>query len=268
MQTVTTRHYIITCVIIVLLAAATLVFLDRFGKSSRVVGLAGTIQAQQIVKKMVDDPKEAYRIWRNAGYQGRTILYVADRWESFDPGELIPAQMFRAYPLQLYNTAKLLEDEHLSGVTLLYVASMNKIIRRIVAVMPETEVNRMKESARKTKDFKITDKVVFVSRQGFPRWYTTAANFTATGEPPLVYIGASYFKAAEPEELFRQLSASGLTTDCIILCNEAGKDSVTSQEVAKLVRFARLIGIFPTAAACTSKTGSPTGTRKHTVPAS
>ena len=245
MSVVTTRRCTITCLIIVLLTAVALVGIDRFGKSSRVVGTTGTIQAEQIVKKRVDDPKEAYRIWKNAGYQGRTILYVADRWESFDPGELIPAQMFRAYPLQLYNTAKLLEDEHLSGVTLLYVASMNKIIRRIVAIMPENEVNRMKEAARKAKDFKITTKDVFVSRQGFPRWYMTAANFSATEEPPLLYIGASYFKTAEPEELFRQLSASGLKTDCVILCNETGKDTVTPREVAKLNTFARLVGVSP-----------------------
>jgi len=241
----TTRRCTVTCLIIVLLTAAALVVLDRFGKGCRKVGPTGAIQSGQIVKKMADDPKEAYRIWRNAGYQGRTILYVADRWESFDPGELIPAQMFRAYPLQLYNTAKLLEDEHLSGVTLLYVASMNKIIRRIVAIMPEAEVARLTVAARKTKDYRVSDKELFVSRQAFPRWYSTGANFGGVEEPVLLYVGASYFKHAEPEELYRQLVQAGLHTDCVILCNEAGKDSVSAKEVAKLNVFARLIGISP-----------------------
>ena len=267
MQALGTRRYIITSLCIIFLAAILIAGLDRYGKSSRVIGPAGTIQQQNIIKRQVDNPTEAYRIWKDAGYRGRTIVFVADRWESFDPGELIPAQMFRAYPLQLYNTAKLIEDDHLNGVTLLYVASLNKIGRRIVAVMPESEVNRMRELSRKSKDFKATEKEVFVSRQGFPRWYLTAANYSATGEPALLYIGASYFKTVEPEELYRQLSVSGLQTDCIILCNEAGKDSVTPQEIAKLDRFARLIGISPAAATSTT-TGSISSKRQHMVPAS
>jgi hypothetical protein len=220
------------------------------------VGPTGAIQAEQIVKKMVDDPKEAYRFWRNAGYQGRTILYISDRWESFDPGELIPAQMYRAYPLQLYNTAKLLEDEHLSGITLLYVASVNKIIRRIVAIMPEAEVGRLAVSARKSKDYRVSDKEVFVSRQAFPRWYSTGANFGGVAEPVLLYVGASYFKHAEPEDLYRQLVKAGLQMDCVILCSETGKDSVSATEIAKLNVFARLIGM------------SPSAQPQHTVPTS
>ncbi len=245
MQALSTRRSITTCLIIVLLTAGALVWLDHFGKSSRVISSTGTIQSQQIVRNIVDDPKEAYLIWRKSGYQGRTILYIADRWESFDPGELIPAQMFRAYPLQLYNTAKLLEDEHLSGVTLLYVASMNKIIRRIVAIMPEAEVGRLAVSARTSKDHRVSDKEVFVSRQAFPRWYSTGANFGGVAEPVLLYVGASYFKQAEPEDLYRQLVKAGLQADSVILCNEAGKDSVSAKEVAKLNVFGRLIGIVP-----------------------
>jgi len=242
------RRHTLSSLVIIFLAIMALVGLERYGKSSRIIGTTGTLQQQDIVKKLVDTPLDAYRVWKEEGYRGRTIVFVADRWESFDPGEIIPAQMFRAYPLQLYNTAKLMEDEYLTGVTFLYVATLNRIGRRIVAIMPETEVSRMKEAARKTKDFKITDTSVFVSRQGFPRWYVTAANFSSSGEPPLVYIGASYFNAAEPEELLRQLTASGLRTDCIILCNETGKASVTPQGIARLEKFARLIGVPPAAA--------------------
>ena len=243
MHKLKTRRCIITSLTIVFLSIAALAGVNHYGRSSRVIGRTGTIQAQNFDKRVVDNPTEAYRIWRNAGYQGRTILYVADRWESFDPGELIPAQMFRAYPLQLYNTAKLLEDEHLSGVTLLYVASMNKIIRRIVAIMPEDEVARLAVAARKTKDYRVNDKEVFVSRQAFPRWYSTGANFGGVAEPVLLYVGASYFKHAEPEDLYRQLVKAGLQTDCVILCSEAGKDTVSEKERAKLNAFARLIGM-------------------------
>ncbi|MEI6207994.1 MAG: hypothetical protein WCP20_14525 [Desulfuromonadales bacterium] len=245
----TIRRDIVTSLTIVFLAIGSLVGIDHVGKSNRVTGRAGNIQAQEIVRKMVDDPRDAYRFWREAGYQGRTVVYIADRWESFDPGELIPAQMFRAYPLQLYNTARLLEDEHLNGVTLLYVASMNKIIRRIVAVMPGAEVDRLAAAARKTKDYRVSDRGVFVTRQGFPRWYMTGANFSGVNEPVLLYVGASYFKNSEPEELNRQLSAAGLQTDCVILCNERGKDTVSSKETARLARFAQLIGVTPASTA-------------------
>ena len=237
----TIRNSVITCMIIVVLSAVTIFGIDRFGKNSRVFGRTGTIQAQNIIKKQVDNPTEAYRIWKQAGYRGRTIVFVSDRWESFDPGELIPAQMFRAYPLQLYNTAKLFEDDYLNGLTFLYVASLNKIVRKIVAIVPESEVSRMKEAAGRVKNSRVSDKGVYITRQGFPRWFTTGANFSGVGEPVLLYIGASYFKTTEPEDLYRQLADSGLQTDSVILCNETGKDTVTAVEIAKLNRFARLM---------------------------
>lgn len=235
----------ITAMIITLLATLVMIGIDRFGRNSRVFGPTGAIQAQSIVKKRVDDPRQAYRIWKDAGYRGRTIVFVSDRWESFDPEELLPAQMYRAYPLPLYNTSRLFEDDHLNGVTFLYVASLNRIVRKIVAIVPEGEVGRMKEAARRVKNSRVSGKGVYITRLGFPRWFTTGAKFDGTGEPALVYIGASYFRHAEPEELYRQLASSGLQTDCILLCNEIGKDTITPTEVAKLNRFARLIGMQP-----------------------
>lgn len=231
----------ITCLIITLLTVVAMFGIDRFGKNSRVFGRSGAIQSRYIDNKQVDKPTDAYLIWKQAGYRGRTIVYVSDRWDSFDPGELIPAQMFRAYPLQLYNAAKLIEDNHLTGVTFLYVASLNKICRRIVAILPENEIERLKEMSAASKDARVSGKGVFVSRQGYPRWFMTAANLSGVGEPVLLYIGASYFKTAEPEELHRQLASSGLQTDCVILCNEEGKDTVTPLEVGKLKRFAQLL---------------------------
>jgi hypothetical protein len=243
MQKMTTRSCMITCAIIAALTAGAIAGIDSFGRSSRVAGRTGTIQSQHIVKQLVNDPRDAYWSWKKAGYRGRTVVYVSARWESFDPGELIPIRMFRAYPLELYNTARLLEDDSLNGMTFLYVATVNKISRKIVAIVPENEVDRMKEAARRAKDSRVSDKGVYISRQGFPRWFTTGANFADVGEPVLLYVGASYFKNAEPEELYRQLSSSGLQTDCVILCNETGKDSVTPDETTKLTRFARLIGM-------------------------
>ena len=68
--------------ILVLLAALAMFGIDRFGRDSRVFGRSGTIQADYIDKKQVDNPKDAYQVWKRAGYRGRTIVFVSDRWES------------------------------------------------------------------------------------------------------------------------------------------------------------------------------------------
>jgi uncharacterized small protein (DUF1192 family) len=259
MQTLTPRRSIITCLIVLLLAAGAILGLDRFGKNSRVMGHAGSLQDKKVAKELVENPGDAYRIWKKEGYRGRTVVFVAEKWESFDPGELIPQAMFRAYPLELYNTARLLEEEHLNGTTFLYVASMNGLVRRIVAVVPEAEVERMRQQVPKVKDSQASAKSVFLSRQGFPRWYTTAANYSGAGEPVLLYVGASYFKFADPEELYRQLSSAGVQTDSVILCSETGKEGVTAQEVAKLKGFAKLIGLATPAAGSAGPAALPNG---------
>ncbi len=243
MQPLAIRTILVTIGIILLCTVAALYASDRYGKKHRVVATADTLQSLSGMPHQVEAPADAYRIWKNAGLRGRTVLFVADRWESFDPGELMPPQLFRAYPLPLYNTAKLLEDDYLNGTTFLYVASMNKIIRKIVALLPDGEITRLADAARKTKYYSISDRGIFVSRQGVPRWYTSGSHFTSIDEPVLLYVGASYFKIYEPDDLYRQLVQSGQRTDSVILCNERGKESVTPREIAKLAEFGRLVGI-------------------------
>lgn len=243
MQSLTIRRCTTTCLVVLLLTAAALFWVNRFGTGSRVVGRTGGVTEQGIVRKVVDDPREAYALWKQAGYRGRVVVYIADRWESFDPGTLIETQMYRGYPLSLYNTARLLEAEHLNGVTFLYVAMMNRLVRKIVAVVPQAEVERMRALVPGVKDSRSTPRGVFLSRQGFSRWYTTGANFSAPPEPVLLYVGASYFRYAEPEDLLRQLASSGLTTDCVMLCREVVKPGVGKVELEKLDRFARLLGM-------------------------
>jgi len=268
MHMLTTRRSVIACLIIAVLAVAALLGVDRFGRESRVLGLYGTIQEPQGIRKIVDQPVDAYRIWKEAGFRGRTLVFVSGNWETFDPGALVPPRMFRAYPLQLFNTAKFFEDEQLNGTTFLYVASLSKVVRRIVAVLPEAEVARMKQMVGKVKDSRANDKGVYLSRQGFPRWFTTAANVASVKEPALLFVGASYFKSVGPEELYRQLRSSGLRSDCVILCKETGKAGVTPEEVAKLVQFAQLIGISTGMKSSGDANGSLTKTPQRTRPVS
>lgn len=242
MQPLTTRRSVITCLSIVLLTAFALALLNRYGLNSRIMGQVGAPQDRQVLKSLVDDPGQAYWLWKEKGFQGRVVLFAADRWESFDPDELLPSQMFRAYPLQLYRIAKEMEDQQLNGVTFLYVASLNKIARRIVAVVPPAEVERMRGLVPKVKNSRSSDQGVFLSRQGFPRWFTTGARLTPVGEPVLLYVGASYFSHAEPEAFLAQLGAAGVRTDCVILCRERGKPGITAANEEKLDRFAKLLG--------------------------
>lgn len=229
------------CILVLLVTALALFGLDRFGRGNRVFGRVGSFAGRDVPLLEVEGPKEAYLSWRQAGYRGRTLVFIADRWESFVPSELLPADLFQVYPLQLYKPAALLE-ENIDGVTFLYIASLNSICRGIVALVPQSEVDRVTEQARKSKDYRVTERGLYLSREGFPRWFTTGPRFAGLPEPALIYVGASYFRFAEPEELYRQLSAAGLKSDSLLLSREAGKKEVTSREIAKLRRFAELVG--------------------------
>jgi hypothetical protein len=261
MRTLTARSCLFTCLATCLLTAGVVAGLNGFGTKSRVVGPAGTLQDPRVVRELVAEPSDAYRVWKKGGYRGRTLVFAAERWESFNPDELIPPQMFRPYPLELYNPARLLETEYLNGTTFLYVASMNRVVRGILAIVPEAEVNRMRKMAPKVKDSRTSVQGVFLSRQGFPRWFTTGANFAAPREPVLLYVGASYFKEAEPHELYRQLFSSGLRSDCLLLCREEGKEGVGPRETARLLSFARLVGFQLPAAGAGGKADSPAANR-------
>jgi hypothetical protein len=243
MHSLTTSRSLTACLIVALLAAAVLISLDRLGKGHRVLGPSGSPGDGSVVREVVDDPRQAYRLWRREGYHGRTLLYVAGRWESFDPGQLLEEQLWRAYPLKLYNTARRLEEEHLDPVTFLYVASMNGLVRRIVALLPEAEVERLRRSGVQAKDFRASARGLYQSRQGFPRWYTTGAGLTPIEEPVLIYLGASYFGSDTPEHLWAQLKGAAIRTDCLLLSREAGNPLVGPAELAALERFARLAGV-------------------------
>ena len=233
------------CLLFTLLAAGVAVGLDHYGRGSRVFGKSGGINSTETLKLVVDEPVDAYRSWKESGYRGRTVVYLADRWETCNPDEMMPAPVARPYPLEMVNPARFLEENSLNTATFLYIASLNRIARKIVAILPEQEISRLRESLRKGKDFRVTSGGIDDVRQGFPRSFTTADHFVPPRESVLLYVGASYFVSTEPEELLRLLAGSGITSDCILLCREKGKDSVTTVQVDKLYRFARLMGMTP-----------------------
>jgi hypothetical protein len=238
------RTCIITSLAIILLATSALFMLDRYGRNARVYRDVGAIDTPGVEKHLVNSAIDAYRIWKSNGFRGRTILFVADRWERLDKDDIqMDPPMSRRYPLQLYKIADLLEQTRLNERNFLFVAAVNGITRRIVAILPQQGFDEMKEMAHSAKNSRIGTDEIYVTHQGFPRWYTTGTAFKGEQEPVLLYISASYFRDAEPEDLFRQLTAAKLRTDCIILCLGKGDDKITKRESDRLARFASRIGM-------------------------
>jgi len=64
------KFHILTIVITVFVSVAALSGLDWHGKNSRIIGRAGTIGDKGIERRIINEPVEAYRIWREAGYRG------------------------------------------------------------------------------------------------------------------------------------------------------------------------------------------------------
>lgn len=240
-----TKLSLTASLVLAVLFVLALFWLDARGVARRQVGPSGALAAPQVVKRLVATPGDAYLLWKEAGYRGRTVVFVSGSWPSFVPGERIPDQMYRAYPLQLFNTAQVFEKENLDRLSFLYVAALNGIARSIVAVLPLDEFARQRQAALKAKDRRIGADGVYFPREGYPRRFTTAAALTPPAEPVLLYVGASYFATSDAEGLFRQLNAAGLKADCVVLCAETETPGLGPREAGELERFARLIGAAP-----------------------
>ncbi|MCM0080608.1 hypothetical protein L4X63_03290 [Geomonas sp. Red32] len=240
-MSLSSRSSLIATIILLLLAVSALFALDRYGKSRRSWGAYGPLGSPQAAIRLTGRPEEAVAVWKDARCRGRLVLYVSGRWPSFVPGERLSEELYRDYPLRLYNTARRFEAEALDSTTFLYVAALDGIARGIVAVLPEEELARQREAARTSKDGRVDSRGVYLPREGYPRWFTTASLLAPPSEPVLLYVGASYFVKGDPDTLYRQLSAAGVRSDLVILCREEG-GTATAREAERLERFARLAG--------------------------
>jgi hypothetical protein len=240
-----TRSNILVVVSILILAAVIVYSLDRYGRNSRVYRATGLIDAPQVVKRVVATPNDAYLAWKQSGVRGRTTLFIVDAWEKLDIADTPPIPMSRPYPLKPFSIPEWYGRQIISQANILFIASMNGIVRQVVAILsPEGFADRL-TVARDSIDKKIGDNTIYLPHQGFPRWFTTVSGFSGEHEPVLVYVGASIFRSTEPEELFRKLKETRLETDLVVLCLMEGNNQVTAIEREKLLHFARLVGIAP-----------------------
>ena len=241
---ITPRNCIILSLALVFCAAGSLILLDSYGRNARIYGATGGIDTTGVEKRLVESPLEAYRFWRSRGFRGRTILFVADKWERLDRDDvLVDPPPSRTYPLKLFKIADHMERDRLNERNFLFVAAVNGITRRIVAILSPRGFYEMKEMVQTARNSRIASGEIYMTHQGFSRWYTTADAFKGEQEPVLLYVDASYFRDTEPEEFFRHLTAAKLRTDSVILCRGRKSDRITDRESDRLVRFARLLGM-------------------------
>ncbi|KAF0220986.1 MAG: hypothetical protein FD174_699 [Geobacteraceae bacterium] len=243
MPKITSRSLIAVSVAIVVAAILVVVLLDRYGRNARTYGAVGAIDSPQVVRMVVESPLDAYAFWKQQGFKGRTILLIADAWERLGIVNQADIPSARPYPLRLYHIPTTFEREKLSPANFLYVAALNGITRRVVAILSQPGYDDMAAMAQRATEARIGAGELYLPHQGFPRWFTTLARFRGEKEPVLLYVNASYFRTVEPEDLYRQLKASGVATDAVILCRGGEDNRLTNLERAKLERFARLIGI-------------------------
>ena len=232
---------IVLCVLILVLAVVSCFGLDRYGKSSRRSGPAWRVGRDAVTPLVVASPEAAYRAWKAGGYRGRTVLYLADGWDRFDPNQFNEPESHLAYPIKTYRIADRIESRFLEARTFLFLATLQGIARRIVAVVSPENFVQASQAALLSKNARVTDTTVYVTHQGFPRWFTTLGGLPAQSEPVLLYVAASAFRSYRPQEVLEALRRQGVQSDAVILCSLAGDSGVSPAERLDLAEFAGLL---------------------------
>lgn len=223
-------------------AGVVLVGLDRYGRDSRRMGSAIPLGTAGVPTVRVEQPVDAYRLWRSRGFHGRTVLYVAANWERIDPKALNREEdPRRHYPLDAYRLPDETERSFLDNRTFLFISALKGISRRFIAVVsPEAYQEAVQKSAT-AKNIRNADGVLYTTYNGLPRWFTTPEHLFSPGEPVLLYVGASVFRSIAPSELLARLKGAGVATDAAVLCAEAENPQVGAGERGALAEFARLL---------------------------
>ncbi len=238
------KSYALPVFFALLLLCGAVPAMDRYGKQCRrYAGPVTGINDPRLPRLLVDTPLDVYHAWKKLGVHGRTILLVTDRWKKLSTSELFPEiPMYRRYPLSLYRIPSVMEENYLTSDNYLYVAALNGITRRVVALLPAQGYAEMTHAAHSAKNSRIEPDSVYLTHQGFPRWFTTGGYLRHEHEPVLLYVEAAYFLEEEPEHLYRMLLDAGIRTDSLILCRGKGDIRITPREIGRLERFATLAG--------------------------
>lgn len=214
-------------------ALASMAGLDSWGRSRRT--LTGPVAPFSSARQLlIDRPRDAVRVWREAGARGRIVVAVTARWNRIVIGLFGPTARDSHYPVTVSNMAS---DRAalLDSANFLYVASLDGIAREVIAVLPE---DRYRERLPAGHDGMSLPASITSTFEGFPRSFTTLSRLALPAEPSLLYVAASAFEEPLTDELEAALERAGLRTDLALFCLELGDDRVSDAARTRLLAAA------------------------------
>lgn len=186
--TTSARRWI--AIAILLLFVATLVTLDRYGKSKR--GYAPRREVLEVAR-----PGQAYEVWKERGVRGRVLI------------------LFGAFP-HLWRTSYVEGMARGSEQSFVELAALDNLVRRVYFLVPDDSWDalfgeRLPGYFRRVPGLKRGWYMHY--SLGLPVIATTPSSLPRLGEPALVYVDEGRFALSFAEEV---LSQKGIASDLII----------------------------------------------------
>lgn len=211
------------------------IVLDHLGTRSRVIRKEYLFDNAQVKKWTVDYPDQAYYVWKENGFKGRVILSVSRRLNFVSP------QSELSIPLSGVPLEQVFEQV-IKPENFLRVAMNTGIAREIVHLLPRFEFDEQFSNATNKSEATAANGIINAPYFGSPRTITTLPLSKPPKEPVLLFINASIFRDYTPEELHKQLVASGINADAIIYCRSLDDKQISDEERARLRDFELMMG--------------------------
>ncbi len=209
---------------IALALVGTALGLEAAGRSARVAGQARRASDRdggRLEVHLVADSAAVYRVWRNAGVRGRTLVHVG-RFLHF-----VPAQEEDPTTGACRGVTTADAEAKLDNRNFLWVAGYAGIVRRIFYVVPPERFRKPPGTWDR------------IDVSGFER--RVSSRLPEPREPVLLDVHASYFEATDGGTLLDQLRASGLATDLVTLNLAMDGSDVSERSRERLRAFARAL---------------------------
>ncbi len=196
--------------------------LEAVGRSARVAGPARRAgDGRPLEVHLVADSPALYRLWRNAGVRGRTLVHVG-RFLHF-----VPAQEEDPTTGACVDVPIAGGEAKLDSRNFLWVAGYAGIVRRIFYVVPPERFRKPPGAWDR------------VDVSGFER--RVSSHLPELREPVLLDVHASYFESTDGGALREALRASGLDTDLVTLNLALDGSDVSEGARERLRAFARAL---------------------------
>jgi hypothetical protein len=215
--------------------------LGERGIASRIHGepfRPATLARDVRVVRVVRNARELHAHYVQHGGRGRVLVNVS-RYLHFQEPAIDEITSSR-FPLRLFDLVQAYEGN--VGVTShLWVAMRRGLAREIRHVVPPATFVEKRAAARAdgTDVVSIGDHAIVLHHWGSRRIISDAVPSLA--EPAILVVDASYFEAADPDQLLREIERSGLAADVVALCFADDNPEVGPRGREGLARFASLL---------------------------